>query len=269
MVLALDILTRAPPIAPSSDMNTTIVIPCYNEASRLNVAAFREFAQHEPEVRFLFVDDGSTDHTAQLLRELADEQPESFEAMSLPRNMGKAEAVRHGFLRAFESDAAYVGFWDADLATPLQDITTFRRLLDQRPELEMVFGARVNLLGRSIQRNLMRHWIGRIFATFAVAVIRTPIYDTQCGAKLFRVSDRTRPLFRDPFISKWIFDVELIARLVRTTRDSNGKLPGLREIIYEHPLFFWHDVAGSKLRYRDFFIVGADLLRIYVRYIKR
>ncbi len=249
---------------------TTIIIPCYNEAERLDADAFMEYAAREPDVRFLFVDDGSTDDTGTLIERLASEN-EAFDALRLPRNMGKAEAVRLGMLRAFEDGASYAGFWDADLATPLDDIRVFRNLLDQRDDIQMIFGSRVNLLGRSVKRNLVRHWVGRIFATLAVAVIRVPIYDTQCGAKMFRQTELVRSIFQDPFISKWIFDVELVARLTRAKRlaGANNNVPRPHDIIYEHPLFVWRDVAGSKLRYSDFFIVGIDLVRIYGRYIKR
>jgi len=240
---------------------TTIIIPCFNEAERLDVAAFRQF--RAPDVTLLFVDDGSTDATRALLEELRAGDPEAYQFLGLDENRGKAEAVRAGFLQAFESAPDYVGFWDADLATPLQDIDAFRRILDANAGLAAVFGSRVNLLGRSVRRRLSRHYIGRIFATAASGVLGLPIYDTQCGAKLFRVSDETIDLFQTPFLSKWIFDVEIIARMLRGRRGTD--LPPVRSVIYEHPLSVWKDVAGSKIRARDFFIVAIDLARIHFR----
>ena len=94
-----------------------------------------------------------------------------------------------------------------------------------------------------------------------------PIYDTQCGAKLFRVTDELPELFRDPFISKWIFDVEIIARAI-VVRRGTDRTP-VSEIIYELPLGRWHDVDGSKIRPKDFVIVSLDLVRIYSRYLRR
>lgn len=244
---------------------TTIVIPCHNEAKRLDIEAFKAYMRRPRGVEFIFVDDGSTDGTRRLLQQLKEEAGHSIKLLALPRNLGKAEAVRHGFLNAFERAPDYVGFWDADLATPLDAIDEFLELLDARPDLEMVFGSRVNLLGRQVHRNLMRHYVGRVFATAVSVVLRLPIYDTQCGAKMFRVSDEIVQVFRKPFLSKWIFDVEIIARIIRSRRGTDR--PPVRNIIHEHPLQVWLDVKGSKIKPRDFAIVALDLTRIWFRYM--
>ncbi|MHC4447559.1 MAG: glycosyltransferase [Planctomycetota bacterium] len=244
---------------------TTIVIPCHNEAARLDLEAFKAYMRRPHGVEFIFVDDGSTDGTRRLLQQLQEETGHSIQLLALPRNLGKAEAVRHGFLNAFERAPDYVGFWDGDLATPLEAIDEFLELLDARPDLEMVFGSRVNLLGRQVHRNLMRHYVGRVFATAVNVALRLPIYDTQCGAKMFRVSDEMVQVFREPFLSKWIFDVEIIARLIRSRRGTDR--PSVRNIICEHPLQVWRDVKGSKIRLRDFAIVALDLTRIWFRYM--
>ncbi|KAK3287117.1 hypothetical protein CYMTET_5346 [Cymbomonas tetramitiformis] len=88
----------------------------------------------------------------------------------------------------------------------------------------MVFGARVALLGRYIQRKASRHYLGRIFATLASLVLDVPIYDTQCGAKMFRVTPDLNTVLSQPFRSRWIFDVELIARFV-ALRKKSATLP--------------------------------------------
>jgi glycosyltransferase involved in cell wall biosynthesis len=245
---------------------TTVVIPCYNEAERLDADAFRAYAAVNPGVRFLFVDDGSTDDTVRVLRTMCEADPGSFDMLPLPHNDGKAEAVRRGFLKVFENASDYVAFWDADLATPLEAIGEFRELMDSQPALEIVVGSRVNLLGRSVNRNLARHYVGRVFATAATAVLWLPIYDTQCGAKMFRVNDDIVGLFHDPFISRWIFDVEIFARLIRARRGTDR--PPARSVMYEHPLMVWHDVKGSKIKLRHFFTVALDLLRIWFKYMR-
>ncbi len=248
-------------------MSTSIiVVPCFNEVERLDVAAFRQFVCANAEVRFLFVDDGSTDRTLDVLGELHRADPERLLLHALPRNVGKAEAVRNGLLAACSMGPRYVGFWDADLATPLEDIPVFAKLLDERPDTEMVFGSRVNLLGRNVHRNLGRHYVGRAFATVAAFALGVGIYDTQCGAKLFRVSDGFIGRLQEPFIGSWIFDVEILAREVQARK--HGNLPSLRTIVYEHPLMEWRDVAGSKLRLGDWFAVGGSLVRIYWKYLR-
>ena len=247
----------------------TVVVPCYNEAHRLNLAAFREFAESTPgdAIRILFVDDGSSDNTPEMLDELARSCPSRFQVKRLTRNVGKAEAVRAGLLDAAQSGATYVAFWDADLATPIQDVPPFMEVLDGRPDIEMVFGSRINLLGRSVHRNLARHYVGRVFATAAAVTLGIGIYDTQCGAKMFRVSDRFVEQLREPFLGGWIFDVEMIARDIRARRGTS--LPRAETVIYEYPLMVWRDVAGSKIKATDWLIVAVNLGRIYFKYIWR
>src|SRR5262245_28728416 len=185
---------------PPMNPDTIIVVPCYNEAKRLAVAAFRAFAAADPRVRFLFVDDGSTDETRHVLSRLEATAPDRFQTIVQPANLGKAEAVRIGMLNAFASEARYAGYWDADLATPLFQIPRFIDVLDAHPDRDVFFGARVQLLGREIHRRPFRHYLGRLFATAASLTVRLPVYDTQCGAKLFRVSPTTRALFTEPFL---------------------------------------------------------------------
>ena len=172
-----------------------VVIPCFNEAKRLDVKGLTAFMGGVEGTRLLFVDDGSTDGTAEVLERLAARFPQRIQWFSLNRNSGKGEAVRQGVLKAALDGSRYVGFWDADFSTPLEAIGDFRAILEERPSLEMVFGSRVQLLGREIVRKTHRHYLGRIFATFASLVLDLAIYDTQCGAKLFRSTPEIIQLF--------------------------------------------------------------------------
>ena len=246
--------------------NVIIVVPCYNEEKRLDCASFQAFRNPLHTIKFLFVNDGSTDNTLQLLESLRTSNLDRFSVLSLSKNQGKAEAVRQGILTALDSKPDYVGFWDADLATPLDAIPQFVDFAESRRELSMVVGARVKLLGREIQRNSSRHYLGRAFATAASAVLGLAVYDTQCGAKLFRVSPLVTDLFQQPFQSRWIFDVELLARLVETTRGK--EMPPADRIIYEFPLTEWRDIAGSKVRFYDFIKAAWELYRIRRKYFR-
>src|SRR5436309_1538575 len=150
-----------------------------------------------------------------MLESLRTEDPSRYAVLDLSRNGGKAEAVRRGVVSALERPPDFVGFWDADLATPLSELPSFVDVLARNKETQMVFGARVRLLGRDISRRPSRHYVGRVGATLISSTLGLPVYDTQCGAKLFRASDMFRDLFAAPFVSRWIFDVEIIARLVQ------------------------------------------------------
>ena len=243
-----------------------MVVPCYNEAERFSIDAFDGFAAIHPSVRFVFVNDGSTDQTPLLLSQLVSAAPERFERIDHPHNQGKAAAVRSGMLRAFASGSRYAGYWDADLATPLREIPRFIESLESHPQREICFGVRVQLLGRTIHRRFSRHYMGRIFATAASVALRLPVYDTQCGAKLFRTSPDIHALFAEPFVVNWTFDVEIIARL--TQQRQRTSRPGPLEIIYELPVEEWRDIEGSKVRPFDFVTALSDIVRIRRKYLR-
>ena len=243
----------------------TVVVPCYNEEQRLNTAAFAAFLEQGYPIRFLFVNDGSRDKTLEVLQALRSRYPAQVHVLDKQPNGGKAEAVRVGMLHAVAlGGAEYTGFWDADLATPLSLIPELLAKLEERPEIQMVFGARVRLLGRNIQRQALRHYLGRVFATVASTVLRLPIYDTQCGAKLFRVTADLEKILQQPFRSRWIFDVEILARFLALHQGQPGTV---ERAIYEYPLPAWTDVAGSKVKSTDFLKAFGELITIYRAYL--
>lgn len=235
---------------------TVVVVPCYNEERRLDIDEFLGYGRAHQDVGFLFFDDGSVDGTAGVLTAAAEAHPDRVRFASSDVNRGKAEAVRTGLRRAIEGGARNAGYWDADLATPLEELTGMLLTLEANAELMGVLGSRVRLLGRTIHRDPLRHYLGRVFATAASLRLGMPVYDTQCGAKLFRVQGPLERALERPFRSRWIFDVELLARL----RDgSDGDIAHRLE---EYPLRSWADVVGSKLRTRDFLASAWDLMRI-------
>jgi glycosyltransferase involved in cell wall biosynthesis len=223
-----------------------IVVPCYNEENRLPSEEYIVFLGENPDIHFTFVNDGSTDKTLELLQKVkADAPVNQVDVVNLEQNAGKAEATRQGMLQACNSKTDICGFWDGDLATPLYAIKQFLAVMEDKPHIEIVFGARVALLGRAIKRKASRHYLGRIFATLASAVLSLPIYDTQCGAKLFRVTDDLPVVLSRPFMSKWIFDVELLARYIGLRKGTSKSQ--IQDCLYEFPLDEWKDIAGSKL----------------------
>ncbi len=239
--------------------NIAIVVPCYNEEDRLAPDDFLRFVQEEDTVSFIFVDDGSKDGTKQVIEQMCRSAPGRISSVYLTENRGKGWAVRQGFMKAFTANYQAIGYWDADLATPLREIMAFSRQLDAG-QVDMVLGSRVRLLNRNIQRNSMRHYLGRFFATFVSLILGLTIYDSQCGAKLFKNSTDLQKVFEPPFVTNWVFDVEILARFMVLRR--NAGLSSIAEIACEFPLQEWKDVQGSKVQVKDFFIAVYELMKI-------
>jgi dolichyl-phosphate beta-glucosyltransferase len=242
-----------------------LVVPCFDEAHRLDVAAFRAGLAAAPGLAFTFVDDGSTDGTRALLEPLAREAPDRVEIVALPVNVGKGEAVRAGVRAALGHAPDFVGWWDADLATPLDEVARLEAALAARPTAWMAMGARVQRLGSEIRRRALRHYAGRFVATCISRGLGLRAYDTQCGAKLFRATATPAGLFDAPFVTRWLFDVEVLARLLRRHRDGLGA--AVDALVVEVPLLRWSDVPGSKVRPTDFFraLLGVRRIRRHYR----
>lgn len=221
----------------------TVVVPCYNEAQRLDAGPLLEFAGAGPGANILFVNDGSTDDTAGRLAEIAAARPDRVRVLSLQPNGGKAEAVRRGMRQALDAGAVTVGYLDADLSTPPRELERIAAALD-RPGVEVAMGSRVALLGTDIERSAVRHYLGRVFASLASLILQARIYDTQCGAKLFRATPALAAALSQPFISRWAFDIELLGRMLA---GGGGVGPLPLSAIVEVPLDTWHDIKGSKL----------------------
>jgi glycosyltransferase involved in cell wall biosynthesis len=210
-----------------------LVIPCYNESKRLNLD---RFANNGNNLFFLFVNDGSTDCTLELLTK---NLKGNMFLLNLESNCGKGEAVRRGILHIKNlpifNQIDWFGFWDADLATPLEELNNFILFKDTfYPNAEAIFGSRIVRLGSSIVRSYKRSITGRFFATFIGLILGIVCYDSQCGAKLFR-KDTIDRYFNKPFVSRWIFDVEILLRMNQKN-------------IAEYALCKWTDVPGGSLK---------------------
>lgn len=237
-----------------------IVIPCYNEANRLDQDVFVDFVARNPDISFLFVNDGSTDSTAALINQMIPRAEGRIQLLDLSENRGKAEAVRIGVLQAAQTDKGHIGYWDADLATPLATVRDFLAHADKEPSSLFILGSRIRRMGACIERKWFRHYFGRAFATVASIILDLPVYDTQCGAKLIK-RDLALEIFDRPFISSWLFDIELLARII----ESRGRKEAAR-IIYEYPLSKWEDIGKSKISLSYLPRIPYELFRIHRAY---
>ena len=111
---------------------------------------------------FVFVDGGSTDGTSDAVRPHTSDR---IWLISLDRNAGKAEAVRQGVLRAealpFYAQLDWIGFWDADLSTPLTELPKFFEYLALcDAPMDAVIGSRIPRLGSQVRRRAARRVLG-------------------------------------------------------------------------------------------------------------
>lgn len=236
-------------------MKVTIIIPFYNEVERISLDDFHQIFDSFPQYNFLLVDDGSSDKTFSILEEFKSKYS-AIEVLKLDGNVGKAEAIRSAVLSLSKAD--FISYYDADLATPFSELDKLIQFAVQQTNYKMVMGARIKLIGNGVKRSLKRHYFGRIFATIVSQfILKVAVYDTQCGAKVidYQVA---KQIFEKPFISKWLFDVELLKRL--------QKIYNLKEVVKEIPLEKWEEIGNSKIKVSDFLRIPFQLFQIYRKY---
>jgi len=238
-----------------------IIVPCYNEEKRLQPGRFAEYLSSRGDTGFCFVNDGSSDGTMKALEGMEESFPMRTMVLDLGENRGKGEAVRAGVRHVSEiASSEYIGFWDADLATPLEEIGYFLEILDSDDGFIVASGSRISRMGAFIQRTPLRNLEGKLFSSLSSGVLGLKFRDTQCGAKLFDASIASA-VFARPFISRWCFDVELFARI----RDLLGpSLVGSR--VCEVPLRRWTEIGGSKVTLKGSVGMIIDLGRIFFHY---
>lgn len=233
-------------------MKVTIIIPFYNEEKRIVLESFHQIFKNTSQYDFILVDDGSTDNTNTILGEFKNKFP-NLTILKLDKNIGKAEAIRAAVLSISNTD--FIAYYDADLATPFSELDKLIQFSIQNTNYKMIMGARIKLIGNGVKRSLTRHYFGRIFATIVSQfVLKVAVYDTQCGAKVIDF-ETAKPIFSKPFISKWLFDVELLKRL--------QKSHNLKEVVKEIPLEKWEEIGSSKIKRTDFFKIPFELFQIY------
>ncbi len=243
-------------------MKNGIIIPCYNEADRLQLDKFQQFIDTQRDYMLCFVNDGSKDDTLKVLSSFKKTNPGRVDVFDMPQNGGKAEAVRNGILHLVNTtNVCTVGFMDADLSTGFEDYMDLTQAIECEEEnKEMVFGSRQMLEDNHIERTFFRSVASKAVGLLIRAVLRLPIKDTQCGAKVFSVS-MARACFDRSFVTRWLFDVELFIR----ARKQYGR-KALMERIEEKPLKQWIHVDGSKITLKDSLQIPNQLWKIFFNY---
>lgn len=244
-----------------TDINTCIIVPCYNEEHRLPVNDFNSFVNNFPDTLVCFVNDGSSDGTGKMLQYFCSKHPDNTIYFELLKNAGKAEAVRQGVLYCNNLyDHQFIAYLDADLSTTAEECLEMRKLFIEK--IQFCFGSRILRIGAVIKRKRYRFLIGRVIATFISTILDLKVYDTQCGCKMF-TRKLSEGVFREKFYSRWLFDVEIFFRIIGLFGRER-----VHEIMLEVPLRFWEDKGNSKISPWYFFILWKDLFYIR-RYYKK
>jgi dolichyl-phosphate beta-glucosyltransferase len=231
-----------------------IIIPCYNEADRLPVNAFLEFGEKHPDVQFYFVNDGSKDETEKLVSQMQ-QSISTVQIINLTENKGKGEAVRQGLIAALQSDHDLIGYLDADLSTTLEEFYRLKNIASNE-NTDILIGSRIKKVDTEIHRSFARHLAGRAIATVIDRNLKLGVYDTQCGAKIFKPAVLPR-IIDQPFHTRWFFDVEILMRI----RKEHGQYKAM-----EVPLNSWHNVRNSKLSILSFPVVMKELIVLLNKY---
>ena len=217
-------------------MKLSIIVPAYNEASRIGrmLDAYLPYFSSRyaaGEAELIVVVNGSSDRTADIVREYASNFP-MLRCLVEPAKIGKGGALIMGF-RAARGDL--IGFVDADGSTPP---TAFQELVDGIGTAGAIIASRWTTGAHvSPQQPLKRRVASRLFNWLVRLFFGLRITDTQCGAKLMQ-REVLLPLLPSFGITQWAFDVDLLWQIKR----AGGR-------IIEIPTT-WHDVEGSKIMIR-------------------
>ena len=240
-------------------MYLNIIIPCYNESMRLPVNKYLDFLKLNKKVKIIFVNDGSTDKTKNLVNKLFNKFPEQIKILSYEKNKGKGNAVRYGFLYAVRQNmSGNLAYLDADLSTSLEECKLLSKKINDK--IKFVFGSRIRKSNNVIKRKFHRFVIGRSIATIISSILGVSVYDTQCGCKII---DQKLVIqsFGEVFSSRWLFDVEIFLRLI----NLYGKDKFI-EISKEVPLKSWVDTEDSRVKFIHAPRIIFDLLIIKKKY---
>ncbi|QNK76532.1 response regulator [Winogradskyella undariae] len=233
-----------------------VVIPCYNEEERLFRDEFISYIDKNSGYHLCFVNDGSTDKTLELLKDLQKGREDFITVYDCEKNGGKAEAVRLGMLHmSKKADLDYIGFLDADLSTDLADFDDLVKTIETS-DFKIVSGSRISRMGADITKESARKIISLTINFIIRKILKMDFKDTQCGAKIFS-KDVIEIAFGEKFVTQWIFDVEIFKRM-----SIHFGLKKAKAMLCEQPLKRWIHADGSKLSMKDSVKIVGQLAQI-------
>lgn len=242
--------------------NLCVVIPCYNEENRILFDDFTSFIIAQPQVDFVFVDDGSEDKTFELLM-YNFKQFLNVTVIKNDVNLGKAATVRNGMLKAInQKNYKLFAFLDADLAI---DFIDFEEIYNSTlaNKKQFVFASKNPTKSKGVNQKWQRKIVGRILHLMVKLSLKVDAYDTQCGCKFIH-TNLVKTCFSKPFISPWLFDLELFWRI----KNQKGT-QFLKENLLEIPLIQLHNRGESKVNISDLLRLPIEFLSIHRNYSRK
>ena len=235
-----------------------VIIPCYNEYERLKLKYFKQHLDSNKNHLFLFVDDGSSDGTIKKLNGLKIENPNQINVYALTKNKGKGRAIREAVINYCQyQNVDYVGFIDADLAIPLSQIN---KLYDsiKKSNKKIAITSR-NKVSGVIKYKENPSFFRKTLSKISNLVIRNlfsiNVTDTQCGCKLFS-KEIIKELYDKPFISSWLFDLEILLRYNKLNFSP----------VQEVQLDRLNENSSSQFTKKDLFKLGIETIKIFFHY---
>ena len=195
-------------MSPSQNIELSVVIPAYNEQQRLGPTLERiaTYLHEQPwPAEIIVVDDGSSDATAQLAREIIEAGPVPGRVLINEQNRGKGYSVKRGMT---ESTGRLALFSDADLSTPIEHTADLRAAIEKGADIAV--GSRATPYSEiEVRQPFMRQTAGKMFSVVQRAILGSGIRDTQCGFKMF-TRETVEAVFPHQRLERWAFDAELI-----------------------------------------------------------
>lgn len=228
----------------------SVILPCYNEEKiiKKSMETIIKFSKENPQYEFIFVNDGSTDKTLQIMEKIINKsKPKNLRLISYKLNKGKGRAIKEGVLKA---NGGYICFTDCDLAYSLDHLIL---LVNNLEKYDIVIGSRALLPDNRKELSLSRAIAGRTYNFLSRLILNLSFLDMQAGLKGFR-NHTINNTFNKQIIKDFSFDVELLY-LAKKNKYSIGEIPAT--------LSSSHKYKNSKVNLiKDSFRMFVDLFKI-------